>query len=122
MKEFNDLYEQAKFCYKLNEARSRGEEMEEFIIAAINKEPQPVAKFGIEDGAGERIAEQLRKAGVTGKGLVLGAGKLEVTKLWSQYWLPGKVPSSTKTPKTDFKIGNYKMSLKTGGFRSRDRF
>ena len=57
MKEFNDLYEQAKFCYKLNEARSRGEEMEEFIIAAINKEPQPVSKFGIEDGAGERIAK-----------------------------------------------------------------
>ena len=115
MKEFNDLYEQVKFCHKLNEARSRGEEMEEFIIAAINKEPQPVSKFGIEDGAGERIAKQLRKAGVKGKGMVLGADQLEVTELWSQYWLPGKVPASTKTPKTDFKIGNFKMSLKTGG-------
>ena len=115
MKDFYDLYEQAKFCYKLNEARSRGEEMEEFIIAAINKEPQPKSKFGIEDGAGERIAKQLRKMGVKGKGLVLGADQIEVTELWSQYWLPGKVPASTKTPKTDFKIGTNKISLKTGG-------
>jgi len=115
MKDFKDLYESAKNQQSLTEARSRGEEMEEFIIAAINKEPQPASKFGIEDGAGERIARQLRKQGVKGKGRVLGADQLEVTELWSQYWLPGKVPASTKTPKTDFIIGNHKMSLKTGG-------
>ena len=28
------------------------------------------------------------KAGVKGKGMVLGADQLEVTELWSQYWLP----------------------------------
>ena len=115
MKDFNEVYEHAKKQHSLMEARSRGEEMEEFIIAAINKEPQPKSKFGIEDGAGERIAKQLRKAGVKGKGLVLGADQIEVTGLWSQYWEPGKVPASTKTPKTDFKIGNHKVSLKTGG-------
>ena len=115
MKDFKDLYKSAKNQQSLTEARSRGEEMEEFIIAAINKEPQPVSKFGIEDGAGESDCKSNSAKQGKGKGMVLGADQLEVTELWSQYWLPGKVPASTKTPKTDFKIGDYKMSLKTGG-------
>ena len=52
---------------------------------------------------------------MTGKAQVLGAEQIDVSELWSQYWPEGKVPASTKTPKTDIMIGRKKISLKTGG-------
>lgn len=95
------------------EGRSRGEEMEEFIVAAANGEPAPQTKYDIPANAGENVIKFLKKQGVTGKGEVLGASNINVSKEWASYW-PGNVPASTKTPKTDFVIGKHRISLKSG--------
>jgi len=98
----------------LTEARSRGEEMEDFIVAAVNGEPEPKSKYGIPSGAGKNVAKFLKSKGITGRGQVLGADTINVTPEWSSYWPGGSVPGSTKTPKTDFIIGKNKISLKSG--------
>lgn len=98
----------------LSEARSRGEEMEEFIIAAVNGSKEPKSKYGIPAGAGKNVAKFLKSKGISGKGKVLGADTITVTPEWSSYWPGGSVPGSTKTPKTDFVIGKNKISLKSG--------
>lgn len=98
----------------LSEARSRGEEMEEFIVAAVNGDKEPKSKYGIPSGAGKNVAKFLKSKGVKGKGNVLGASTINTSPEWASYWPGGKVPGSTKTPKTDFLIGNNKISLKSG--------
>ena len=99
----------------LNEgARSRGEEMEEFIVAALNGEEEPVSKFGIESGAGNRVVEQLPFKPATGQASVLGAETIDVSAKWASFWEPDSVPGSTKTPKTDLIAKSDKISLKTG--------
>ena len=98
----------------ITEARSRGEAMEEVIIAAVNKEKVTGDTFGIDPVAGEKVAKFLARKGIKGKGKVLGADQIDVSSEWSRFW-DGKVPASTKTPKTDFMIGRAKISLKTGG-------
>lgn len=97
----------------LREARSRGEAMEEVIISAVNGAATGNDKYGINAEAGLKVAEFLKKNGITGKGQVLGADTIEVTKDWSKFW-NGSVPAGTKTPKTDFIVGNAKISLKSG--------
>ena len=99
------------FSTYLSEAgRSRGEAMEHAIVTAINgkEEEQP----GIPFGAGTKVAEKTKLKGV--KAEVLGTSTIGVSDLWSQYWPGGKVPSGTKTPKTDFIAGRKRISLKTG--------
>ena len=98
----------------LSEARSKGEEMEEFIVAAVNGTKEPVSKFGIPKGAGQPIAKYLKVNGISGKGQVLGADTINVTREWAKHF-EGGVPASTRTPKTDFIIGKAKISLKSGG-------
>ena len=49
---------------QLNEARSRGEEMEEFIIAAVNNSKEPKSKYGIPAGAGKNVAKFLKSKGI----------------------------------------------------------
>lgn len=95
-------------------ARSKGEEMEQVIVAAWNGEAYEPGK-GIPADAGAKVIEYLKSQGLSGKAEVLGQDQMEVTKDWSQYWAPDNVPPSTKTPKTDFVIGNHKISLKSGG-------
>jgi hypothetical protein len=102
------------FNQYITEGRSRGEAMEDVIIAAVNKTKPEGDTFGIDPNAGVTVANFLAKNGVKGKGEVLGADQMEVSKQWSKFW-DGNVPSSTKTPKTDFVIGKTKISLKTGG-------
>jgi hypothetical protein len=94
--------------------RSRGEAMEEVIVSAVNKTMPAGDTFGIDPKAGKNVAKFLVQNGIKGKGEVLGADQLEVTPIWSKYW-DRPVPPSTKTPKTDFIIGDAKISLKTGG-------
>jgi len=95
--------------YIVEAARSRGEQMEHAIVTAINGDEQPQPK--IELGAGKKVAEAL---GMNCCAAVLGASQIEVTDAWSQFWPGGKVPGSTKTPKTDIKVAKSKISLKTG--------
>jgi hypothetical protein len=99
--------------YVLHEAdqgRSRGEAMEHAIVTALNGKEKP--QKGIPKGAGTKVVTTLK---LSGKAQVLGAEQIDVSELWSQYWPGGKVPSTTKTPKTDIMIGRKKISLKTGG-------
>jgi len=97
----------------LQEARSRGEAMEDVIVAAVNGKPQGDDKFGIDANAGVKVAEFLKKNSIKGKGDVLGADTINVSQDWAKFW-DGKVPSATKTPKTDFTVGKTKISLKSG--------
>lgn len=96
----------------VTEGRSRGEDMEDVIIAAWNKQTEPKG-VDIPSGAGKNIAAFLRKQGVKGKASSLGASTIDVSKEWAKFW-PGTVPSSTRTPKTDIMIGTNRVSLKTG--------
>lgn len=102
------------FNQYITEGRSRGEAMEDVIIAAVNKTKPEGDTFGINPDAGVAVADFLAKNGIKGRGQVLGADQMEVSKSWAKFW-DGSVPSSTKTPKTDFVIGKAKISLKTGG-------
>ena len=97
----------------LQEARSRGEAMEDVIVSAVNGKPQGDEKYNIDAEAGVKVAEFLKKNNIKGKGDVLGADTINVSPEWSRFW-DGKVPASTKTPKTDFTIGKAKISLKSG--------
>jgi hypothetical protein len=102
-----------EFTEVLAEGRSRGESMEEVIIAAVNGKPEGNAKHDIDKEAGVKVAKFLAKNGMRGKGKVLGADNYPVSAEWASFW-PGKVPGSTKTPKTDFMIGKARISLKSG--------
>jgi len=42
------------------------------------------------------------------------ANAYDVTSDWASYFPGGRAPGATKTPKTDFIIGNKRISLKTG--------
>lgn len=103
----------SQYHLSLNEARSRGEAMEEVIVAAVNGKPMSDEKWGINAEAGKRVAKFLKNNSVTGKAKVLGAETIDVSKKWSEYW-GGSVPAGTKTPKTDFIVGSAKISLKSG--------
>lgn len=98
----------------LKEGRSRGEAMEDVIVAAVNGTPAGDDKFGIDASAGVKVAKFLSKNGIKGKAKVLGADTLNVSSTWPKFWPDGKVPSSTRTPKTDFIVGKAKISLKSG--------
>ena len=100
------------FISEAEQGRSRGEAMEHAIVTAVNGKEKP--QKGIPKGAGKKVVDTLGSK-ISGKADVLGASQVEVSDLWSQYWPGGKVPSSTKTPKTDIMIGKKKISLKTGG-------
>jgi hypothetical protein len=89
--------------------RSRGEAMEHSIVGAVNGAEQE--QTGIKLGSGKKVVTTLKLSGL---GKVLGADKITISSQWSKYWPGGKVPASTKTPKTDIKIGKKKISLKTG--------
>jgi hypothetical protein len=89
--------------------RSKGEALEHAIVSAINGKEKKIS--GIPFGAGAKIAKKLS---LNGDAEVLGAGTFDVTEIWSQYWPGGKVPSSTKTPKTDIRVGPKRISIKAG--------
>jgi hypothetical protein len=98
----------------LAEGRSRGEAMEDVIVAAVNGTPKGDDKFGIPAEAGTNVAKFLAKNKIKGKARVLGAETIDVSPEWTKFWEDGKVPASTRTPKTDFIVGKAKISLKSG--------
>lgn len=107
MKSFSDTYYDDLF----EQGGSRGEQMEHVIVSAVNGKPTGVGDIPAE--AGVKVAQFLKKNGVTGRAEVLGASTVEVSKDWERYF-GGPVPGATKTPKTDFIVGKTKISLKTG--------
>ena len=85
--------------------------MEHVIVSAVNGAPKGEGDIPAE--AGIRVAQFLKKNGVTGSAKVLGADTMDVSPKWKEYF-GGSVPAATRTPKTDFVVGKNKISLKTG--------
>lgn len=103
-----------KFKQYISEAKTEGAVMETIIVAAWNNKPAPPATK-ISPTAGKNIVKFLKSQGVTGQNAYkLENEGVEVTREWSKFWHPNKVPPGTKTPKTDIIIGNYTISLKMG--------
>ena len=85
-------------------------EMEDAIVAAWNIEaPEWPKHFHIQRHVADSVVAFLKKKGVHGAtaGKVPRKG-MTITKNWAKYG------AKNNTPKTDFKIGTYKISLKTG--------
>lgn len=102
------------FNQYLKEDATEGAVFEEVIVAAWNGSQPPKTK-NIPPDAGLKIVQYLKKNGIEGDSASKLATKgVEVTPKWASFWAPEKVPSSTKTPKTDILIGNNRISLKMG--------
>jgi len=98
----------------VNESVTTGAAFEEVIIAAWNGKRGPKIK-NIAPDAGDKIVKYLKSQNITGESASKLALKgVEVTSEWSKFWLPEKVPPTTKTPKTDILIGTNRISLKMG--------
>ena len=97
--------------HTLQEAQtSAAFEMEKVIVAAAGGPSYTPRDKKISVDAGKKIVKDLR---LTGKGK-MPANAYDVTSDWASHFSGGKVPGATKTPKTDFIIGNKRISLKTG--------
>ena len=102
------------FIQLIKEDATEGAVFEEVIVAAWNGTPEPKTKT-IAPDAGKKIVKYLKSQKITGKtASKLPTKGVDVTTDWSKFWLPEKVPSATKTPKTDILIGNNRISLKMG--------
>ena len=97
--------------HTLQEAQtSAAFEMEKVIVAAAGGPSYTPRDKKISPDAGKKIVKDLR---LTGKGQ-MPKNTYDVTSDWASYFPGGKAPGGTKTPKTDFIIGNKRISLKTG--------
>lgn len=71
----------SRFYTYLHEGGSAGEDMEEAIIASLNGEPHPEGLHSkVTKQGADNIVKFLRSIGVQGKGKVIGASTIEVTK------------------------------------------
>jgi len=86
-------------------------EMERVIVAAAGGPPYKLKDKKIAKDAGKKIVKKLK---LKGKG-AMPENTYNVTPDWASNFPDGKVPGATKTPKTDFLIGDKRISLKTGG-------
>ena len=103
----------------LSEAVSKGEDYEVVIVNAWNckQEGKKTCKgtSAVPVTVGHEIVKALESYGFkSGAASRLGDDASEVTPAWSQYFKGGKVPSGTKTPKTDVVIGKNRCSVKMG--------
>ena len=85
-------------------------EMERLIVSAAGGPAYTPRDKKISPDAGEKIIKDLK---LKGQG-AMPKNAYDVTSDWAQYFPGGKAPGATKTPKTDFFIGNKRISLKTG--------
>ena len=84
-------------------------DMEKFIVSAAGGEPFVSELIPNSDEVGKKIINDLN---LTGKGS-FPKNSYPASKKWNQYF-PDGAKGSTLTPKTDLKIGDRKISLKTG--------
>ena len=91
-------------------ATSAAFEMESVIVAAAGGPAYKPKDKKIAPDAGKKIVKNLK---LKGKG-AMPKNAYEVTPDWASYFPGGKAPGATKTPKTDFLIGDKRISLKTG--------
>ena len=85
-------------------------DMEKVIVSAAGGPPFTSDHIHNSDEVGKKIVSSLK---LTGKGR-MPANTYPATSRWAEYFKPGKPQGSTLTPKTDFFIGNKRISLKTG--------
>jgi|TARA_B110000438_G_C15720929_1_gene609781 hypothetical protein len=85
-------------------------EMEAALVAAANNDKK--AKFKDPEVTVAGAMKVLKREKISGKGK-FPENRYDVTTEWASFF-DGKVPSSTKTPKTDIIIGKNRISLKTG--------
>ena len=85
-------------------------EMEMLIVSAAGGPKYVPKDKKISKNAGNVIVKDLK---LRGKG-AMPKNAYEVTSEWASYFPGGRVPGATKTPKTDFFIGDRRISLKTG--------
>jgi hypothetical protein len=85
-------------------------DMEEVIVAAAGGPPFVSDIIDNSEEVGKKIVTSLK---LTGKGK-MPAGSYPASARWTEYFKPGKPQGSTLTPKTDFFIGDKRISLKTG--------
>lgn len=101
------------------ESANKGEDYEVVIVNAWNCKKQGKKSCkgtsSVPISVGHNVVNSLQSYGFkSGDASRLGDSSLEVTTAWSQYFEGGKVPSGTKTPKTDVIIGNNRFSVKMG--------
>ncbi len=84
-------------------------EMERVIVAAAGGPSFTAKDKKITPDAGDKIVKTLN---LKGKG-AMPKNSYDVTPEWSKHFAKG-VKGGTKTPKTDFLIGDKRISLKTG--------
>jgi hypothetical protein len=92
----------------LNESNtSSATNMESVIVALVNNEKVPYPEL---EKDGRLAVDFLTNKGITGKATHLGSGASSITSDWKNWG------GTDNTPKSDFKIGKYRVSLKkTGG-------
>ena len=96
--------------FVLQEARtSAAFEMEKLIVSAAGGPAYTPRDKKISPDAGEKIVKDLK---LDGEG-VMPKKHYKVTSSWASHF-PKGVKGGTKTPKTDFFIGDKRISLKTG--------
>jgi len=97
--------------FVLQEAQtSAAFEMEKLIVSAAGGPAYTPRDKKISPDAGEKIIKDLK---LKGQG-AMPKNTYDVTGEWASFFPGGKAPGATKTPKTDFFIGNKRISLKTG--------
>ena len=97
--------------YSLQEAQTKAAmEMEMLIVSAAGGPKYEPQDKKISKDAGKKIIKDLK---LRGKG-AMPKNAYEVTSDWASYFPSGRVPGGTKTPKTDFFVGDKRISLKTG--------
>jgi len=85
-------------------------DMEQVIVAAAGGPPFTSDHILNSDEVGKKIVTSLK---LTGEGK-MPKNTYPATDRWAEYFKPGKPKGSTLTPKTDFFIGDKRISLKTG--------
>ena len=97
--------------FVLQEAQtSAAMEMEKLIVSAAGGPSYTPRDKKISPDAGQKIVKDLK---LKGQG-AMPANTYPVTSEWASFFPGGRAPGATKTPKTDFFIGNKRISLKTG--------
>lgn len=109
MKTFKQFINEQKEYLIMGDTK-KAYDMERVIVSAAGGEKFVSDLIPNSEKVGKKIINNLK---LTGKSY-FPKNSYPATDKWAKYFLPDKPKGSTLTPKTDFIIGNKKISLKTG--------
>jgi hypothetical protein len=106
------------YLYEARE-KTKGIDYETVIVTAWNCKHEGKnnckGTSAVPISVGQAIIKSLEQYGFKGgTASRIGNDVTQVTPEWSKYFKDGKIPSATKTPKTDVIIGNQRCSVKLG--------